>query len=80
MRAFFTSVFLWSICSTTFALSKSCPIANTSIIAHTGTPVGKEEAVDGGAILKYPGLGTITDKRYMQSPCMYPSLDAKPLR
>lgn len=46
MRTSLATLLLWSSgIAATFA--KNCPIADTSIIAHDGKPVGKEEIVDG---------------------------------
>ena len=63
MRSTVTTFLLWSIGSTALALAKSCPIADTSIIAHTGTPVGKEEVVDGGAIRRNPYWSEVTNTK-----------------
>ncbi|KAH8912137.1 alpha/beta-hydrolase [Coniochaeta sp. PMI_546] len=65
MRTSLTTLLLWSICSIPLALAKSCPIADTSIIAHTGTPVGKEEVVNGTTLYvskpgcKAPKVGVV---------------------
>jgi hypothetical protein len=47
MRTTLAPLLLWSAGSIAAAFAKECPIADTSIIAHTGTPVGTEEVVDG---------------------------------
>ncbi|KAB5572762.1 dienelactone hydrolase [Coniochaeta sp. 2T2.1] len=66
MKTSLTSLLLWSLSLCSTALAKTCPIADTSIIAHTGTPVGKEEVVDGGLTLyvskpgcKAPKVGVV---------------------
>ncbi|ORY60990.1 dienelactone hydrolase [Pseudomassariella vexata] len=50
MRAFASTVALWGltlVASAAKCSAESCPVANTSIIAHDGTPVGTEEVHDG---------------------------------
>jgi hypothetical protein len=47
MRTTLASLLLWSTGYIASAFAKDCPIADTSIVAHSGTPVGTEEVVDG---------------------------------
>lgn len=82
MKSLFTALLLCSISRTALVLAKACPIADTSMIAHDGTPVGKEEVVDGGAISTIHTLvtrhGVIKlTKAYMQSHYTSPSPDAR---
>jgi hypothetical protein len=47
MRTSLETLLLWSTGLIASVFAKDCPIADTSIIAHAGTPVGTEQVVDG---------------------------------